>query len=114
MLKFAILESPLDQIRDTVQTSQPNFICFEISSYEDFEKYGQNGCGQPLLAKIFFLVSNFALNILLIPILVGTIVDGYAETKELETSTITRKFISKATEEWSRIDQEAKGYITYH
>ena len=73
-----------------MQASQPNFICFEISSYQEFEEYGQNGCGQPILARLFFLSFNFALNMLLTPILIGIIVDGYVETKELESSKVTR------------------------
>ena len=33
LIKFSTLESPINQIRDGIQTSQPNFVCFEISSY---------------------------------------------------------------------------------
>lgn len=63
---------------------------------------------------MFFISFHFTLNGLIIPIFVGIIVDGYAETKKVEGSAITRKFISRVTEEWSKIDQEAKGYISYH
>ena len=55
---------------------------------------------------------NFALNALLIPTLIGIIVDGYVETKNVENSAITREFISKVTEEWRKIDQDAKGCIS--
>ena len=41
-------------------------------------------------------------------------IDGYAETKQVEDSAITREFISRITEEWSRIDQDATGRISYH
>ena len=105
LLKFSILESPVDQLKDAMQTSQPNFVCFEIPSYEEFEKYGQNGCGQPILAIIFFTTFNFTLNMFLMPIFIGVIVDGYLDMKNLENSEITRKFVSRATEEWSKIDQ---------
>ena len=37
LIKFSTLESPINQIQDGIQTSQPNFVCFEISSYEEFE-----------------------------------------------------------------------------
>ena len=33
LVKFSILESPIDQIKDAMQTSKPNFICFEITTY---------------------------------------------------------------------------------
>ena len=73
----------MDQIRDAIQISQPNFICFEISSYEEFERYGQNGCGKPFLAGLFFFSFHFILNIFLVSIFIGIIVDGYTETKKL-------------------------------
>ena len=33
LIKFSTLEWPIDQIRDAMRTSQPNFVCFEISTY---------------------------------------------------------------------------------
>ena len=63
---------------------------------------------------LFFFSFNLMLNLFLIPIFIGTIIDGYAETKEVENSAITREFISKVTEEWNRIDQDARGHLSYH
>ena len=114
LIKFSTFESPINQIQDGIQTSQPNFVCFEIASYEEFEKYGQNGCGSPFLAGFFFISFHFILNVFLMSIFIGTIVDGYAEIKQMEDCKITRNFISKLVAEWSNIDQEAKGYISYH
>ena len=50
----------------------------------------------------------------IIPIFIGTIVESYDETKRLENSVMTRKFISQILEAWKKIDQEGKGYILYH
>ena len=47
-------------------------------------------------------------------IFIATIVDSYAQMKQLENSEITKKFISQIIEEWSKIDQEGKGHISYH
>ena len=83
LIKFSTLEAPIDQIRDAIQTSQPNFVCFEISSHEEFERYGQNGCGKPFLASLFFFSFHFILNVFLMSVFIGIIIDGYTETKEL-------------------------------
>jgi hypothetical protein len=39
------LEAPFQQISDAAQNMTPNFICQEINTYDDFLKYGRNGCG---------------------------------------------------------------------
>ena len=61
---------------------------------------------------MFFFSFHFVLNMFLMPIFIGTVVEGYAEIKEQESSAITRNFIFKITEEWARIDREAEGRIS--
>jgi hypothetical protein len=39
------MESPISQIENAASVISPNFVCFEISSYQDYLQYGQNGCG---------------------------------------------------------------------
>ena len=34
LIKFSTMESPIEQIKDTSQTFQPNFVCFSITNYE--------------------------------------------------------------------------------
>lgn len=45
LIKFSTLEAPFQQISDAAQNMTPNFICQEINTYDDFLKYGRNGCG---------------------------------------------------------------------
>ena len=76
------MESPIEQIKDTSQLLQPNFICHEIHNYEDFVKYGQNGCGHPMLSQLFFLSFHIVYTYSLISLLIGVIVDAYSDEKK--------------------------------
>lgn len=79
--KFTFLESPIGQMKDTSQTLQPNFICFEIKNYEDFQKYGQNGCGNPIASLLFFLSYHIFYSLFLTPMFLAFIVDIYSDLK---------------------------------
>jgi hypothetical protein len=41
---------------DCVRPLNPNFVCFKINNYDDFTKYGFNGCGT---AWGLFKIINF-------------------------------------------------------
>ena len=75
--------------------------------------HGQNGCGQGLIAHVFFMSFHYIFSLFVVPVLVALIVDSYAGIRRLENSLITKKLLARITEEWSNIDKEAKGYIAY-
>ena len=81
-MKFSTMESPIEQIKDASQTMQPNFICHEINNYEEFLLYGQNGCGNPIIASFFFLSFHILYSFFLMPILIALIVDAYGDIKK--------------------------------
>ena len=108
-----MMESPIEQIKDTSRALQPNFVCFEISTYEEFQVYGQNGCGRGLIADAFFLSFHYLFSLFVMPVFIALIVDSYADLRRLENSFITKKLLANITEEWTNIDEEAKGYIAY-
>ena len=113
LIKFSTMESPIEQIKDTSQTFQPNFVCFQITEYEQFQTYGQNGCGHPLLSFLFFGSFHFLFSMFLFPTLIALIVDAYSDIKKDENSIVNKSIISKLVEEWKEVDEEGKGYIPY-
>ena len=92
------MESPIEQIKDASRILQPNFICVDISTYEEFQKYGQNGCGRGLLADAFFLSFHYLFSLFVIPVFIALIVDSYADLRRLENSFITRNLLASITE----------------
>ena len=107
------MESPIDQIRDAAQTLQPNFICQEISNYEEFLIYGQNGCGSPVAAYIFFLSFHVFYSLLLMSAFIALIVDTYSDLKKEENSEITVDVLERVVKEWAEFDPESRGYVSY-
>ena len=45
LLKFSLMQNPIDQLSDAAQEFGPNFVCHYLISYADFAQYGQMGCG---------------------------------------------------------------------
>ena len=104
LLKFSTMEEPIEQIKDTSQTLQPNFVCSQITSYEEFQTYGQDGCGNPLLSSLFFSTFHFLFGMFLFPTLIALIVDAYAEVRKDEKSIVNKSVILKLVEEWKEVD----------
>ena len=104
LVKFSTMESPIEQIKDTSQTLQPNFVCFTVTNYEEFQVYGQNGCGHPILSFVFFGSFHFMFSMFLFPALIALIVDAYSDIKKDEKSIVNKNLLAKLVEEWTEID----------
>ena len=79
LIKFSILESLIGQISDSAHVFSPNFICFDINSYEDFAKYGFNGCGNPTASYVFFFSFHIFYTMFLMSTFIAFIVDTYSD-----------------------------------
>ena len=76
------MESPIEQIVQASQTLNPKFICFDIQNYEDFQKYGQNGCGNPISSNFFFLNFHMVYTLMIMPTFFGFIANAYSEVRK--------------------------------
>lgn len=81
LIKFSTLESPIQQIIDSTATVEPNSVCFDIYSYDDFVKYGRMGCGNRVAGYIFFLSFLIIYSLILLSTLLAVIVDAYSEVR---------------------------------
>lgn len=95
LIKFSTMENPIQQIIDGAQTSQPNFICFEIFTLDEFQEYGQKGCGNQVESYMFFLSFHIFYSLLLMSMFLAVIVDGYSEVKREENAFITKFVLEK-------------------
>ena len=107
------MESPIQQLSDAASEMSPNWVCFEINSFEDFKRYGQNGCGSLGWAISFFLTFHIIYSLILMSTFMTLIVDAYSEVRQEENSHITRFVLEKVRELWSKSDPDAKGFIPY-
>jgi hypothetical protein len=93
---------------------KPNFICFDVHNFEDYQKYGLNGCGNIALSYGFFITFHLIYSIILMSSLIATIFDAYCEVKEQEEMLISEFQLEEVTEGWLHFDPEANGFLPYH
>jgi len=77
LIKFSTLESPILQIIESTATMQPNSVCFDLYSYNDFVEHGRMGCGSPV-GYVFFLSFHVVYSLILLSTLLAIIVDAYS------------------------------------
>lgn len=78
LIKFSLWESPINQIIDAGRTLSSDFICFDILSYQDFEHYGQMGCGGKYQSYFFFMSFHLIYSLILMPTMMAVIFDTYS------------------------------------
>jgi hypothetical protein len=84
LVKFIIMESPIGQISDASQGMSPNFVCHEITTYSDYEKFGDNGCGSKISSYLFFLSFHIFYSLFLMSNFLAFIADSYDEVRRSE------------------------------
>lgn len=77
LIKFSTLESPILQIIESTATIQPNSVCYDLYSYNDFVEHGRMGCGSSV-GYIFFLSFHVVYSLILLSTLLAIIVDAYS------------------------------------
>ena len=105
LIKFSTWEAPIDQISNASQQMAPNNICFEINSYEDYVKYGQNGCGSSIKAYLFFFTFHIFYSMIMISSLTANIFSSFCDVKKQEAITVDEFQLEKVTEEWNNFDK---------
>lgn len=90
LVKFSLNESPIMQIINAGQEISPNFVCFDINSYEDFIRYGQMGCGSKAYSYAFFLSFHLIFSLVLMPTLMAVTFDVYSEVIREEEALVTK------------------------
>lgn len=82
LIKFSTWESPIDQITNAAQELSPNFVCYEITTYQEFLQYGFYGCGSKFKSYIFFITFHIFYSMILLTSLTANIYDSYCEAKK--------------------------------
>ena len=114
LLKFSTWEAPIDQIINASQPMAPNFICFQINTFEEYARYGLNGCGSKLKSYLFFLTFHIIYSMIMLTTLTASIFNSFCEAKKQEEITINEFQLEKVVEEWINYDKQAIGFLPYH
>lgn len=111
LARVATIEQWYLILADCTRMMQSNFVCQNIDNYEQFQIYGQNGCGS-LWAYPFFY-SYYLIILLIFNLLVGIIINLSANIRKCEESSVNIYQLKDITKLWSEYDIEGCGYINY-
>jgi hypothetical protein len=81
-------EADINQIINSSKPFSPDFICFSVSTYQEYLQYGANACGSKLFSYIFFISFHIIYNLTLNSVLMENIFDSYIEVKKQENILI--------------------------
>ena len=63
---------------DSAHTQEPNFACIYMDGYEDFVKYGYNGCGTSY-AYLFYISFHLIFSLMILNLFIASIIGAYEE-----------------------------------
>ena len=90
LIKFSTMESPILQISEASTQQGPNFVCFEVLTYDDYLIYGQNGCGNKIMSYGFFLSFHIIYSLILISTVMAITVDAYSQVHKEEHAQVNK------------------------
>ena len=97
---------------DSVHTQEPNFACIYMDSYEDFVKYGFNGCGTSY-AYLFYISFHLVFSLMILNLFIASILGAYEEHVKQEESAISKYQLNDVLTLWRNYDDQGEGFINY-
>lgn len=97
-------------LADTVRRSQPDDVCFEISTYEEYLEYGLNGCGG-ISGYFFIIIYQLLIGMIMLNLFVAVVLQGFDNLTKHENSPVKPFDMEKFTEVWQNYDPKATKFI---
>ncbi|KAL4475095.1 hypothetical protein ABPG74_001791 [Tetrahymena malaccensis] len=95
-------------VNDAVRQQQPNFVCQDISNYDEYIENGLNGCGTPW-GYIYFFSFHLFVSVIILNLFIAVLLELI-----IGQNTAMSKFqLSKIKELWSQYDKQGYGFINY-
>ena len=99
-------------VNDCTRERAPNFACIDVRNYDDYMKYGLNGCGSSFY-YFFFYTYHLFFSLIVLNLFIVTILVSYGEVFNAEQRAIDRFQLSKINTLWTHFDPLALGFINY-
>jgi Ion transport protein len=120
LLKISTGENWNVLMKDASRDPQPNFACIEISSYEDYLKYGikmnfldylgLNGCGN-WTAGLFFIVFQVIFTLILLNLFIAIILQAFDESSKTEKAKIRNSDYDAFKALWKEYDPDGTSFL---
>ena len=98
-------------LADTTRSMQVDFVCREISDFENYEKYGMVDCGS-VYAYIYFY-SFYIIIILVLNLLVGVMINASGTIIKHQERALNIYQLETIKNLWEEFDIEGCGYMNY-
>ena len=112
LIKVASGEGWFFHTAAAVQGLAPNFVCNDISTEQDFLRYGQTGCGT-LWAYPYFFSFHLIFSVVVMNLLIATVLSAYNENYEKEFSSVNVFQLTDTLSYWQKYDPKGLGVISY-
>ena len=111
LFRIATVEQWYLIIADCSRSIQSNFLCDYVSNYDDYQIYGQNGCGSAWAYPFF--ISFYLVILLIFNLLVGIIINISGTIRKHEESSINIYQLDDIKNLWAKYDPKGTGYMDY-
>ena len=111
LCRIATIEQWFFILADCSRGIQSNFVCFNVNSFEDYQKFGQNGCGTSWAYLYFY--SFYIIILLIFNLLVGIMINISSVLRKYEESSINIYQLEDIKKLWAEYDPKGHGYINY-
>jgi len=98
-------------LADASRQQSVNFICIDLTDYNDYEKYGQFDCGSKYAYPFFY--SFFIIILLIMNLLVGIMINVSGNIKKYQERAISLYQLQDIAKLWEEFDNEGWGYMNY-
>lgn len=99
-------------LADTSRTkNELDFVCNEINNFDDYQKFGLNGCGTPIAYPFFYTFIIFSL--LLVNLLVGEMLKISNTIKKQEERAVNIYHLDDILKLWAEFDPRGSGLMNY-
>ena len=97
-------------MKDGARRFGPNFVCYNVGSYEEYLQYGQMNCGTNY-AYVYFITYQLVLSMILINLFMAVIIKTFEETSKAESFLIPSHNFTQFVDSWKKIDGDATAFI---
>jgi len=111
LYRIATIEGWYFLLADCSRLMQSNFVCYSVEDYNDYQEYGQNGCGSLWSYPFFF--SFYIIILLIFNLLVGIMINISGVIRRYEESSINIYQLGDIRNLWAEYDSKGYGFIDY-
>ena len=98
-------------LADSSRQQSLNFICVNVSNYDEYNKFGLMDCGSPYAYPFFYFF--FIIISLVLNLLVGNMINVSGNLKKYQERAVNIYQLEDIVKLWEELDSDGLGYMNY-